>query len=59
MADTVPGAEIRLSEERRAALAPKLQALLEEFSLLALLEQRDLEPFAPGRCEGEEAHERR
>jgi len=56
MADIVPVAEIRLSEERKAALAPKLQVLLEEFGRLTELERPDLEPSAPRRPEEEDAH---
>ncbi|TMF01305.1 MAG: hypothetical protein E6I52_11685 [Chloroflexi bacterium] len=37
-------AQLELTEERKAALMPKLQALLTDFSQLALLERSDLEP---------------
>jgi len=35
---------LQLSEERAAFLAPKLEALLADFSQLAALERPDLEP---------------
>lgn len=59
MAERVPAAEIVLSEERRAALAPKLRVLLAEFGQLAALERPDLEPVAPRPPEEEEIDERR
>jgi hypothetical protein len=56
MVDSAPVAEIRLSEERRAALAPKLQVLLEEFGKLVELERPDQEPVLPRLTEEEDAH---
>ena len=37
---------LELSDERRALLAPKLRALLSDFSSLAALEPADLEPVS-------------
>ena len=44
MMERLPAEEINLSEERRAALAPKRRALLVEFDKLASLETPDREP---------------
>jgi Asp-tRNA(Asn)/Glu-tRNA(Gln) amidotransferase C subunit len=39
-----PGEHLELTDERKAVLMPKLQALLADFSQLAALERSDLEP---------------
>jgi hypothetical protein len=56
MADALPADEIVLSAERRALLAPKLRALLEELGNLAALETPDLEPVTahPAAKEGDD-----
>ncbi len=57
MADAPHADEIVLSAERRALLAPKLAALLDELGKLADLETSDLEPVTarPARQEGDDA----
>jgi hypothetical protein len=57
MADAPHADEIVLSAERRALLAPKLAALIEELGKLAALETPELEPVTarPERKEGGDA----
>ena len=58
MADQPHADEIVLSDERRALLAPKLRALLDDFAKLADLETLELEPATapPAKGDGDERH---
>jgi len=59
MTDELSAEDITLSDERRAALAPKLRLLLEDLRRLAELESPDHEPATTPFRESEEYRDTR